>query len=127
MRKPFKSTKNVLVRKGEQILDSEGRDILNLACEEGFRVSGVSERLGLTVREFEGALDRSFGVRPKELFRHHRAVKARRMIQEGVDLKKVAKDLSFRHYSHFATEMKKFYGLPPVQLQAVLVRQCQKG
>ena len=90
-------------------------------------VSTVAETLGMTVREFEGALERSVGIRPKELFRNHRAVMARRMIQEGQNLHEISEKLGFRHYSHFATEMKKYYGIPPVQLQAMIRKRCAEG
>ncbi len=90
-------------------------------------MSKVAATLGLTVREFEGALERCVGIRPKELFRNHRAVMARRMIQEGDDLKQIAEKLGFRHYSHFAMEVKGFYGIPPVQLQTIVRERCQEA
>lgn len=97
---------------------------MELAQEEFFMVAKVAERLGLTVREFEGALERSVGIKPKELFRNRRALLARRQIKEGVNLRVIADKLGFRHYSHFATEMKGFYGIPPVQLQSVIRSRC---
>lgn len=120
------NTNNPLVREGERIFDSQGRDIIELSAENGYNVSRVAEILGLTVREFEGALDRCVGIRPKELFRNHRAVTARRMIQEGEDLKVVSERLGFRHYSHFATEMKGYYGIPPVQLESIVRGRCER-
>lgn len=116
---------NVLTRQGERIFDQSGRDVIQLAENEGYNVSRVAELLGLTVREFEGALERCLGIRPKELFRNYRAVAARRLIQEGVDLKEISDRLGFRHYSHFATEIKGFYGIPPVQLQTVVRNRCE--
>ena len=119
------SSNNPLVRQGERILDSAGTDIIELAEREGYMVSRVAAELGITVREFEGALERSVGIRPKELFRNHRAVSARRLIMEGVDLKLISEQLGFRHYSHFATEMKRYYGIPPVQRQTVVRNRCE--
>ena len=115
---------NGLVRDGQKIFDSSGRDIIELAEEEFFMVAKVAERIGMIVREFEGALERNMGIKPKELFRNRRALLARRQIQEGVNLRVIAEKLGFRHYSHFATEMKGFYGIPPVQLQTVIRARC---
>lgn len=118
---------NPLVREGERIFDSRGRDIMELSAQNGYNVSRVAEILGLTVREFEGSLERCVGIRPKELFRNHRAVTARRLIQEGEDLKVISERLGFRHYSHFATEMKGYYGVPPVQLQSIVRERCENA
>jgi len=115
---------NGLVRDGQKIFDGQRRNIIEIAEEELFMVAKVASRLGLTVREFEGALERSIGIKPKELFRNRRALLARRMIQEGTNLREIAEQLGFRHYSHFATEMKGFYGIPPVQLQSVIRGRC---
>jgi len=127
MSKSASVTNNPLIRKGERIFDEAGRDIIKLAESESYMVSTVAEILGMTVREFEGALERSVGIRPKELFRNHRAVMARRMIQEEQDLHEISEKLGFRHYSHFATEMKKYYGIPPVQLQTMIRERCVAG
>jgi AraC-like DNA-binding protein len=115
---------NALSRDGQKIFDAAGRDIIEIAEEESFMVARVAERIGLTVREFEGALDRSLGIKPKDLFRNRRALLVRRHIQEGMNLREIAVLLGFRHYSHFATEMKGFYGIPPVQLQSVVRSRC---
>ncbi len=127
MSKSASLSNNPLFRRGERIFDESGRDIIELAEKESYMVSPVAEILGMTVREFEGALERSVGIRPKELFRNHRAVMARRMIQEHQDLHEISEKLGFRHYSHFATEMKKFYGIPPVQLQAMIRERCAEN
>ena len=127
MPKSASLSNNPLFRRGERIYDETGRDIIELAEKESYMVSSVAEILGMTVREFEGALERSVGIRPKELFRNHRAVMARRMIQEGEDLHEISEKLGFRHYSHFATEMKKFYGIPPVQLQSMIRERCSEA
>lgn len=111
-------------RKGDHVVDRNGRDILSIAYDEGFMVSSVAERLGMTVREFEIALDRIVGMNPKNYFRQYRAVLARRLIQEGVDLHDIARDLGFRHYSHFSTEMKGFYGIPPLRLKKMINARC---
>lgn len=115
---------NGMFRDGQKIFDSKGHDIIGIAEEELFMVAKVAARIGMTVREFEGALERSIGIKPKDLFRNRRALLARRLIQEGMNLRLIAEQLGFRHYSHFATEMKGFYGIPPVQLQGVIRDRC---
>jgi len=113
-------------RAGDHVLDSKGHDILELAHEEGFMVNNVADRLGMTVREFEQEMDRAVGMKPKNFFRQYRAVLARRLIQEGENLHVVAEDLGFRHYSHFSTEMKLFYGIPPLKLQKMIRERCRE-
>ena len=111
-------------RKGDHVIDRDGRNILEIAHDEGFMVNGVAERLGITVRDFEVALDEAVGMNPKNFFRQYRAVVARRMIQEGRNLHEIAEDLGFRHYSHFSTEMKGFYGIPPLRLKKLIEKRC---
>ena len=111
-------------RKGDHVVDREGRDILLIAHNEGFMVNRVAERLGMTVRDFEVALDQAVGMNPKDFFRQYRAVLARRLIQQGKNLHDIAKNLGFRHYSHFSTEMKGFYGIPPLRLKKLIENRC---
>lgn len=119
-----RSSNSFFDRNGDHVIDREGRDVLEIAHDEGFMVNGVAERFGMTVRDFEVALDRAVGMKPKNFFRQYRAVLARRMIQEGQNLHDIAEDLGFRHYSHFSTEMKGFYGIPPLKLQKVIRARC---
>lgn len=102
------------------MVDQDGRDILEIAHNEGFMVNSVAERLGMTVRDFEVALDSAVGMNPKNFFRQYRAVLARRLILEGKDLHEIAENLGFRHYSHFSSEMKGFYGIPPLRLKKLI-------
>jgi AraC-like DNA-binding protein len=111
-------------REGDHVLNGRGQDILEMAHEEGFMVNNVAARLGMSVREFEVAIDRTVGMKPKNFFRQYRAVMARRLIQEGENLHVIAGDLGFRHYSHFSTEMKLFYGIPPLRLQKMIRKRC---
>lgn len=111
-------------RIGDHVFDSNGHNILEMAYEEGFMVNNVAVRLGMTVRDFEVELDRTVGMKPKNFFRQYRAVMARRQMQEGQNLHLIAEDLGFRHYSHFSTEMKGFYGIPPLKLQKLIQARC---
>ncbi len=120
-----RSSNSFFDRNGDHVVDREGRDVLQIAYDEGFMVNGVAEKFGLSVRDFELALDKVVGMKPKVFFRQYRAVLARRMMQEGLNLHEIAEDLGFRHYSHFSTEMKGFYGIPPLKLQKVIQERCR--
>jgi AraC-like DNA-binding protein len=110
----------ILKRQGSKLCDPMGRDIIRLAEENNFSVSKVADILGLRVYQFKAALERACGMGPKELFRHHRAVMARWMISEGSGLRLISDKLGFRYYTHFAAEIRSFYGIPPRELQRIL-------
>ena len=82
-----------LARKGQRYVCPDGRDLLELAEAEGFSVSGVAEAMGLTNRQLEYAVERTCGLRPKELFRRHRMVLAKRFVAEGFPLQVIAQKL----------------------------------
>jgi len=118
------SANNFFDRKGNQVIDRDGRKIMEISHDEGFMVNGVAERLGISVLDFEVAFDEAIGVNPKNFFRQYRAVMARRLIQEGRNLHGIAYNLGFRHYSHFATEMKGFCGITPLRLKKLVEKRC---
>ena len=106
-----------LHREGQHFICPSGKNLLDLAEEKAFSVSGVAEELGLTNRQLEYAVERVAGLRPKELFRRHRMLLARRLVAEGFSLQVIAQRLGFKHYTHFASEVKSFFNLPPRQFQ----------
>ena len=116
---PFRIT-----REGQRFLCPDRQDLLELAEAEGFSVSGVAEELGLTNRQLEYAVERVSGLRPKELFRRHRMLLDRRLVAEGFSLQIVAQRLGFKHYTHFAAEVKSYFDLPPRQFQKSLRTLC---
>ena len=77
------SPKFKITREGQRFVCPDGQDLLELAEAEDFSVSGVAESLGLTNRQLEYAVERASGLRPKELFRRHRMLLARRLVAEG--------------------------------------------
>lgn len=113
-----------LERRGQRYLAPNGLDLLELAENEGFSVSGVAEALHLTNRQLEYAVERVSGLRPKELFRRHRMLLARRLVAEGYSLQVIAQRLGFKHYTHFASEVKSFFDLPPRQFQKSIRAMC---
>ena len=113
-----------LERDGQHFVCPMGRNLLTLAEAEGFCVSGVAEALSLTNRQLEYAVERVSGLRPKELFRRHRMLLARRLVAEGFSLQVIAQRLGFKHYTHFASEVKSFFDLPPRQFQKSVRAMC---
>ena len=113
-----------LSREGQHYLCPDGQDILEIAESEGFSVSGVAEALQLTNRQLEYAVERASGLRPKELFRRHRMLLARRLVAEGFSLQVIAQRLGFKHYTHFAAEVKSYFDLPPRQFQKSVRALC---
>jgi len=113
-----------LERRGQHFLCPNGKNLLDLAEDKAFSVSGVAEELGLTNRQLEYAVERVAGLRPKELFRRHRMLLARRLVAEGYSLQVIAQRLGFKHYTHFASEVKSFFDLPPRQFQKSVREMC---
>lgn len=113
-----------LERQGQHFICPGGKNLLDLAEEKAFSVSGVADELGLTNRQLEYAVERVAGLRPKELFRRHRMLLARRLVAEGFSLQVIAQRLGFKHYTHFASEVKSFFDLPPRQFQKSVREMC---
>lgn len=107
-------------RKGDRVIHENGTDLLELAEEEGFNVKNVASELGLTVVQLQRHVESAIGLKPKDLFCNHRALLAKRMITEGMNLHDVGEKLGYRYYSHFCTDIKKFYGISPKQLEKKL-------
>ena len=113
-----------LERRGQHFICPGGGDLLELAESEGFSGSGVAEALELSNRQLEYAVERVSGLRPKELFRRHRMLLARRLVAEGFSLQVIAQRLGFKHYTHFASEVKSYFDLPPRQFQKSVRSIC---
>lgn len=113
-----------IAREGQRFVCPDGQDLLELAEAEDFSVSGVAESLDLTNRQLEYAVERASGLRPKELFRRHRMLLARRLVAEGFSLQVIAQRLGFKHYTHFASEVKSYFDLPPRQFQKSVRALC---
>ena len=109
-----------LARSGFQILDPDGRDVIKLAMEHKFSVSAVAAEMGMKVYQFKAAIEEVVGLGAKEFFRHYRAVYTRWMIIDGMALKDISKELGFRYYTHFAAEIRAFYGMSPRSLKSMV-------
>jgi AraC-like DNA-binding protein len=118
---PIKISKDyVFTRNGFTVRDPQGRDVMKIAEREHFSVSRVAEELGLSIHQFKAALEKTVGLCPKEFFRHYRALLARWMISESIPLLDISEKLGFLYYTHFAAEIRSFYGISPRSLQRIL-------
>jgi AraC-like DNA-binding protein len=111
-----------LKRTGYQVQDNTGRDVIKLASENQFSVTKVAKSLGLTAYQLKTALEKAVGLAPKEFFRNYRALQARWMISDGMPLGDISRELGFRYYTHFAAEIRSYYGVPPRDLQRMISR-----
>ena len=118
---------HAFTRNGFHIRDNKGRDVMKLAEQEQFSVSRVAEKLGLSMHQFKAVLEKAVGMCPKEFFRHYRAVLARRMVSESWPLLDISEKLGFRYYTHFAAEIRLFYGISPRDLQRILQPKVVKA
>lgn len=114
------ATPTPFYRQGDRILDKSGVDLLQLAEQNNFNVNMVAEALGFTVIQLQRHVEAAVGLKPKDLFCNHRALLAKRMITEGLDLHAISEKLGYLYYSHFCTDIKKFFGISPKQLEKKL-------
>jgi len=114
------ATPTPFTRQGNRVVHNNGIDLLQLAEDKGFNVKNVAEELDLTVIQLQRHVEAAIGLKPKDLFCNHRALMAKRMIAEGIDLHQIGEKLGYLYYSHFCTDIKKFYGISPKQLEKKL-------
>ena len=114
------ATPTPFYRRGHRIYDKSGVDLLQLAEQNNFNVKKVAEVLGFTVIQLQRHVEAAVGLKPKDLFCNHRALLAKRMIIEGQDLHDISENLGYLYYTHFCTDIKKFFGISPKQLEKKL-------
>lgn len=114
------ATPTPFYRQGDRIFDKSGVDLLQLAEQNNFNVKKVAAELGFTVIQLQRHVETAIGLKPKDLFCNHRALLAKRMITEEVNLHDISEKLGYLYYSHFCTDIKKFYGISPKQLEKKL-------
>jgi len=114
------ATPTPFFRKGDRVFDKSGVDLLQLAEQNNFNVNKVAEILGFTVIQLQRHVEAAIGLKPKDLFCNHRALLAKRMITENINLHEISEKLGYLYYSHFCTDIKKFYGISPKQLEKKL-------
>ena len=113
--------KHKITRDGNRILFDDRIDLLQLAEKHRFRVKSVCSEIGLTWFQLDTLMLKFLEIKPKDLFRRHRAVLARRLMIEGASMHSISDSLGFKNYSHFALEIKLHYGIPPQKLSKRLL------
>jgi AraC family transcriptional regulator of adaptative response / DNA-3-methyladenine glycosylase II len=89
----------------------------SLALQQGYRVGGMCDKLGLSERYVLELFIRDLGLTPKEWMRWERMVVARRMLIWGLDPLGVATSLGFSDHRSFRREFRGVYGVSPTQYQ----------
>lgn len=83
----------------------------SLAFEQGYRVKGVAEALGISDGYLREIFFRDVGLPVKEWMRWERMVVARRMLLWGMDPLVVADKLGFGSLSSFRREFSEVHGM----------------
>lgn len=84
-----------------------------LAFQQGYRVGGVCDVLGVSETHLRSLFLRDVGLAPKDWMRWERMVVARRMLLWGADVMVVAERLGFSHPNSFRREFREVHGVPP--------------
>lgn len=117
-----KSIEAMYQRVGNRLLDGYGRDVMATAKKHGYSVILTAAALGLKPFQLKKRIESVTGLAPKDYFRIHRASLAKCMMLEGMPLEAISEDLGFRHYTHFAAEVRAFYGCCPRNLRTIFAR-----
>jgi AraC-like DNA-binding protein len=117
-----KSIEAMYRRVGNRLLDGYGRDVMAIALQHGYSVVLTSAALGLKPFQLKRRVEAVIGLAPKDYFRLHRACLAKCMMLEGLPLEAISDALGFRHYTHFAAEVRAFFGCCPRDLRAIFAR-----
>ena len=81
----------------------------HLAIQKGFRVSEVSNELGVTEQHFRRIFQRDVGIPIKKWMRQERMVIARRMLCCDLPQEFISETLGFAHLNSFQREFKEIY------------------
>ena len=86
-----------------------------LAMQQGYRVGGVCDELGLHEAYFREIFLRDVGLTPRQWMQWERMVVARRMLMGGVDPLEVADALGFSDGNSFRRAFRAVYGVSPLR------------
>lgn len=86
-----------------------------LALEQGYRVSGMCQVLGMSESYLREIFLRDVGLSPKDWMQRERMVVARRMLVWGMDPLDVSERLGFSHPNSFRREFQAVYGMGPAR------------
>lgn len=116
-------------RRDVEIIQKDGRFLVLLAREplplsltqiarEGdYKMSSLSERIGISERHLRRVFEEGIGISPKDWLRQERMVAARSLLREGSPIKEVAIDLGFTTSKMFSRDFQIFYGVKPTDFQ----------
>lgn len=91
--------------------------LTKIAKESDFKMSGLTDRIGVSERHLRRVFEEGIGISPKDWLRQERMVAARSLLREGSPIKEVAIDLGFTTSKMFSRDFQLFYGLKPTEFQ----------
>lgn len=91
--------------------------LTQIAKEGDYKMSSLSERLGVSERHLRRVFEEGIGISPKDWLRQERMVAARSLLREGSPIKEVAIDLGFTTSKMFSRDFQIFYGVKPTDFQ----------
>ena len=91
---------------------------LTLIAREGdYKMSSLSDRIGVSDRHLRRVFEEGLGISPKEWLRQERMVAARSLLRQGSAIKEVASDLGFTTAKMFSRDFQIFHGVKPTEFQ----------
>ncbi len=78
-----------------------------------YRVSGLADRVGVSIRTLEREFEKCLGISPKSWLRELRVHTAKRLLEDGMRPHDVAANLGFKRLSRFADEYRHYFGERP--------------
>ncbi len=91
--------------------------LTQIAREGDYKMSSLSERIGVSERHLRRVFEEGIGISPKDWLRQERMVAARSLLREGSPIKEVAIDLGFTTSKMFSRDFQIFYGVKPTDFQ----------
>jgi transcriptional regulator GlxA family with amidase domain len=88
-----------------------------IAREGDYKMSSLTERIGVSDRHLRRVFEEGIGISPKEWLRQERMVAARSLLRQGSPIKEVAIDLGFTTAKMFSRDFQLFHGVKPTDFQ----------
>ena len=82
-----------------------------------YKVADLARLVGVSVSQLERFFAEVKGVSPHEWINRSRQIRASLLLAKGKSVKATAYELGYRQSSHFSREFKRFYGIPPRDMQ----------
>lgn len=91
--------------------------LTTIAREGGYKMSSLTDRIGVSDRHLRRVFEEGIGIAPKEWLRQERMVAARSLLRQGSPIKEVAIDLGFTTAKMFSRDFQLFHGVKPTEFQ----------